>query len=537
MRRSFSYILVLCIVSLLWTGCRRDVVQSERLRQLDSALSKKKDYDKRKESGISDLRKEYFACGNGVESYALAKRLYEQYQAYQFDSASSYASRMRYWAQKNGDSVSIAQSDMAQVFCLISSGFFKEAFDEIDRIDEKILTGENRAEYLKLCIRLYYDAANFNDKQPYHDTYLRIGHHYSDALLALLPEDSAYWHYYQANKYMKASDFSRSIAEFEPLVSDDRISIHDKAIVTSCLSWMYRVLGEDEKAIDYAATAAIYDIRGSIKETTALRMLADLLSREGEIDRPARYARASLEDATFYQARMRMLETGVVLPIVEQNRFDDITRQRNTLLVAVALVVLFIAVVVGVLVFVKEKNRKLREARQIIEQRNRELEKSNALLLEANSIKTEYIGTSFYINASFIEKMSEFNKMVERMLSTHQYELLRRSLKESAISETRDRMFESFDHTFLKIFPSFINDYNALFKEPEDWAQDGRLTTEMRIFALIRLGITETDKIAMFLDYSPHTINTYKTRVKNRSWVENDKFESEIMKIGTVSST
>ncbi len=536
MRRNSAYILAVCIVSMLWTGCRRDIVQNEKLQQLDSMLTKKKEFDKRKEAEIRSLRREYFACSKAGESFSLANRLYEQYQTYQFDSASAYAGRMRYWAQKMGDSLSIAQSDMAQVFCLISSGFFKEAFDEIDRIDESRLTGENRLEYLKLRIRLYYDAANFNDKQPYHDTYLKIGHHYSDALLAQLDKNSAYWHFYQANKYMKASDYRRSIAEFEPLADDAQIGIQDKAIVTSCLSWMYHSLGEEEKAIDYAATAAIYDIEGSIKETTALRMLADFLSRQGEIDRPARYARESLSDATFYQARMRMLETGVVLPIIEQNRYDDITRQRNSLLVAVGLVALFIAVAVSILIYIKGKNRKLSEARQIIEQRNSELEKSNALLLEANSIKTEYIGTSFYINAGFIEKMAEFNKMVERMLSTHQYELLRRSLKESAINETRDRMFESFDRTFLKIFPTFINDYNALFKEPEDWAQDGRLTTEVRIFALIRLGITETDRIAMFLNYSPHTINTYKTRVKNRSWVENDRFESEIMKIGTVSS-
>ncbi len=128
--------------------------------------------------------------------------------------------------------------------------------------------------------------------------------------------------------------------------------------------------------------------------------------------------------------------------------------------------------------------------------------------------------------------MAQLYKTVDRMIVTRQYDELRRSLKESTIDKERDEMYASFDATFLKIFPTFVNDYNALFPEAEQRYPAGGLTPEMRIFALIRLGITETDRIAKFLDYSVHTINTYKTRVKNKSWVENELFEAEIMKIG-----
>ena len=128
--------------------------------------------------------------------------------------------------------------------------------------------------------------------------------------------------------------------------------------------------------------------------------------------------------------------------------------------------------------------------------------------------------------------MSQLYKLVDRMLVTRQYDELRRSLKESTLDKERDSMYESFDNTFLKIFPTFVNDYNALFPETEQIFPTHGLNPEMRIFALIRLGIQEPERIARFLDYSVHTINTYKTRVKNKSWVENERFEAEIMQIG-----
>jgi type II secretory pathway pseudopilin PulG len=218
---------------------------------------------------------------------------------------------------------------------------------------------------------------------------------------------------------------------------------------------------------------------------------------------------------------------------VEKNHYEDLQRERNLLLVSILLAILIAVVTLLSYAYIRRQNRRLKEARQGIEERNRQLEEANAQLSEANAIKTEYIGNSFYINAEFIDKMAQLYKMVDRMIVTRQYEELRRSLKESTIDKERDQMYASFDATFLKIFPTFVNDYNALFPDTEQNYPAEGLTSEMRIFALIRLGIMETERIAKFLDYSVHTINTYKTRVKNKSWVENERFEAEIMKIGT----
>ena len=154
-------------------------------------------------------------------------------------------------------------------------------------------------------------------------------------------------------------------------------------------------------------------------------------------------------------------------------------------------------------------------------------------LQEANKIKDEYIGQSFFANAEYINKVEKLYRSIDQKIAAKQFASLRQSLKESELIAERKSMFADFDKTFLNLFPTFIHQYNALFANEEDkWAENTKtLTPEMRIFALIRLGITDSERIARFLHYSIHTINTYKTRVKNKSIVDNDQFEARIMEI------
>ena len=182
---------------------------------------------------------------------------------------------------------------------------------------------------------------------------------------------------------------------------------------------------------------------------------------------------------------------------------------------------------------IRRKNRKLFEARETIAGQLAELQQANRQLKEADKIKNAYIGRSFYTNAEFVEKLEKLFLALDRKIATRQYEELRSTLKQSTLNTERENMFQAFDETFLKLFPDFVERYNALFEEKDRRmpANDHSLTSEMRIFALIRLGINDSERIAKFLDYSVHTVNTYKTRIKNRSTAENDQFEKLIMAI------
>lgn len=506
---------ILVILVLLCSLCQAIGKEKNALLLLDSELEKKELYDARKEARIDSLRRQKFSSSQ--EQYDIYDALFNEYASYKYDSAYSYSNRLRELAISLHEKDKIVHAGCSKVFCLLSAGFFKEAFEEAEKINPEGCSAEALVNYYQTMVRLNYSIADYNYEEDWLPEYLKTGHDFSEKLLALLDQRSQDWHYHHADLLMKSGRTAESVGEFTYLMDQD-IDLHRRAIVASCLGWMYLQNNDTEKAVEYLANAAICDLQSSTKETTALRMLADVLSRLGQIDRPTRYVRESFDDANFYNARLRKIEVGAVLPIIEQNRNDSLQRQKDFLLIGIIVAILIILAAIAAIIFIRRQNRKL--------------DSLNAKLAEADDIKTAYIGSSFYQNAEYIDKISILYKTVDRMLITKQYEELRRSVKESAINKERDRMYESFDNTFLTIFPSFVQEYNALFKEEDQVHPQNGLSTEMRIFALIRLGITESDRIAKFLDYSVHTINTYKTRVKNKSLVENDSFEEQIMTIG-----
>lgn len=496
-----------------------------KLRELDATLEEKDAYDASKEDRLSWLRGKLNSALDDRQRWDALQQLQEEYSSYKYDSAYSYAIAMGELAAKMNEDDLLATAAIAKTNCLINAGLYKEAFDTAESIPEERLSGRTKLEYHRAMVRLYYSARGYTLTEPYSDQYSEKGEYHSRIIMESVPENSRLWHEYNANMLMERRNFEKSMEEFSLLLAYPDLDLHSRAIYASSLGWMQQHEGLEDQSLESICESAICDIKTSTKETTALRMLAEYLSKKGEVERPTRYIRESFDDATFYNARLRKLEAGAVLPLVEKNHYESLERQRNMLVLSIILIILVSVTAVAALFFFLRQNRRLHEARKEIERRNRQL-------TEANAIKAEYIGNSFYINSEFIEKMSQLYKMVDRMIVARQYEELRRSLKESTLDKERDMMYQSFDSTFLKIFPTFINDYNALFPESEQVFPGNGLTPEMRIFALIRLGISDTDRIARFLDYSVHTINTYKTRVKNKSWVDNDRFEAEIMQTG-----
>lgn len=528
MKRLITLALLLCLIPAGATNTEID----QKLRELDAALENKAAYDARKEEKIGLLRS---ALRNAVDDgsrWDATFYLFQEYVSYKYDSAYNYALALGELAARSQAPDLVAEAGISKVYCLINAGLFKEAFDTAETLSETDLSPRALLDYYKVMVRLYYSARGYAQTEPYWSQYTKSGEYYSRRILETVPGSSRIWHEFNANLLMENQQFEEGIQEFQDLLSDAGLDLHSRAIYASSMGWMLQLQGREDEALLAICESALCDIKSSTKETTALRMLAEYLSRHGEVERPTRYVRASFDDANFYNARLRKLEVGAVLPLVEKNHYDSLSRQHQLMGVSIILIVIIAVAAIVALWFFRRQNRRLHEARQGIEERNRQLEDANARLAEANAIKVEYIGNSFYNNSESIEKMAQLYKMVDRMLVTRQYDELRRSLKESTLDKERDSMYESFDNTFLKIFPTFVNDYNALFPETEQVYPAHGLNPEMRIFALMRLGIQETDRIARFLDYSVHTINTYKTRVKNKSWVENERFEAEIMQIG-----
>lgn len=542
-----AFILILYVLAVpVPIAAQSALLQTPKLRQdsiyelLDSFIRNKPGIFTQKERKINTLRE---AWKMSPSSFANNLLLFNEYKSYHYDSAYVYANRLLTVAQKEHDPTHVVEAKGAVLFCLLSAGLFKEASDIAQSMDLDGVDKEGRIAYYSLLARLHFDLSDYNHKEPFFSEYVRQGCQYSDSLLSLLPPGSKEALYAKAQRQMKLREYDAAIHSFEKYLklSDD---VHEQAIVLSCLGYIYyKVKGDSDRSLHYMIQAAINDIRGAITETTALCSLASQLYEEGDVLRANRYISLAMEDAVFYNARHRKIEVGSILPLIEETRYQQLEESRNTLriyfFIIIGLLVLMCIAVVIICLQMKRGHtarRNTAERNKLLEEMNGKLEEANTKLEETCNIKDEFIGMSFYVNSECITRMENLYKTINRKIAARQTEDLKSMFKENELKQEREEMYRSFDHAFLRLFPSFIEEFEKMApypkndERPKNGTPDS-LTPEMRIFALIRLGITEVDRIAKFLNYSVHTINAYKTRVKNRSTISNDKFEARIMEI------
>lgn len=531
-----AFLLMAFGVSQTTLSAQTEILQNRKIRpdsiysQLDHFIRNKSMVFERKEQKIKILREEWRLNPSIFQNNL---RLFEEYKSYLYDSAYVFANRSLEVAQQENNPTHIIEAKGAVMFCLLSAGLFKEASDIVLSMSLEGVDMEGKVAYYEQMARFHFDLADYNQNAPFYDYYIQQGCLYSDSLLSLLPLESSKAVYIRGQRQMKLCECDEAIRSFEKYLSlsDDA---HEQAIALSCLGYLYKSKEDLERSVLYLVEAAINDIKGGVTETTALRALACLLYEEGDVARANQYITQALEDAVFYNARHRKIEIGSILPMIEETRYQQLEESRNMLrwlLIIIGCLLLLTCVAVAVIFL---QIRKVRVARRVAVERNKQLEQANAKLDEMGSIKDEFIGMSFYLNSEYITRIENLYKTVARKVAVHQTDDLKNMFKEAELKQEREKMYRSFDSAFLRLFPTFIKEFESLAPSSSGERELTSLTPEMRIFALIRLGINEVDRIAKFLNYSVHTINTYKTRVKNRSTVPNDKFEARIMKINSV---
>ena len=409
---------------------------------------------------------------------------------------------------------------------------FKEAFDSLNTVDGNNLDESLKIEYYKLLSILYYGLADLKDRH-YFPVYEAKGHQYIDSVVKYSFSGSYNLLYHRGLRNTRKSRIEEGLDDLSRLMKRDSLTLHQKAIIASTLSDIYLQMDETDKGITLLAEAAIYDIRSATKETAAILTLADILYQQGDIKRAYTYTKKALEDANFYGARHRKIQVGTILPIIEEEKINTVESQKRLLIIyAVIVTILSISVVVFVFIILKQL-RKLKKADKKIIETNVALQDTNHKLLEANKIKEEYIGYYFNINSDYLEKIEKFKRSIDKNLMAHKYDNLKFIVNSIDLKKERTELYQNFDKVFLKLFPDFISSFNALFKVEDQikLSENELLNTDLRIFALIRMGITENDKIAKILEFSVNTIYAYKTKIKNKSIVPNEEFEKKIMAI------
>jgi hypothetical protein len=504
------------------------------LNQLNQVVKNQDDYVDAKQDRIDQYKAEQRS--KGKDPFASNLKIYDEYKSFIYDSAFSYARHLQAIAYKQNDPAKIAYSKIKLGFVLVSSGLFKETLDTLYTVRSAMLPDSVRAEFYYLMARTHYDLCDFDADDFYSIRYTTLGHAYIDSAMVLLSPQSSQYLLMSGLKNVRQHNMKGAQSDFERMIGDFHLSDTDFAVAASTLSFIYKFGGEPELSKAMLIRAAIADIRSCTKETLATLNLADMLYKEGDIENAYTYVKIALDDANFYGARHRKIQVAAVFPIIEGQQLSMVESRRKMLLLysSVITVLSLITIVFAVIIYKQFKN--LREAKRIISAANDTLTETNHQLSDANKIKEEYIWYYFNTTADYINKLDSLKKSMDMKLMTKKMEDLRFTVDSINIKKERDDLYHNFDKVFLKLFPDFVTVFNSFFKEedkvhPKD---DHLLNTELRIFALIRMGIHDHEKIAKILDYSVTTIYTYKTRIRSKSILPNEEFDRQIMNIRAI---
>lgn len=504
----------------------QQIYTNARLRMLDSLKS-----DLRK---VDDLHKKY----------AIEKELFAGYQSFVVDSALLYAQKKLSLAQRLNDAEELSYSYLDVASMLIKGGNYKEANEVLQRLNVRNASSNLRNYYYTVNQDLYTTLQTVSLTANERKLYNEKSSLYKDSILSLKLDPSVWVvtdRMMDKHRYKDALQIL--LKEYPTLNVDDR----RMAYVAYSISDIYRLMGNREKEKQYLIVSAIADIKSAVKEYISLRRLATLLYEDGDIERSYLYMKRALEDAIYCNARLRVIEVSDIMPIINKAYEDKTQREKHVTLLALVSISVLSLMLIG-LVFLlrrqmkklsvtqralRDKNAELYQLNDVLSKTNDALSESNDSLSEASRIKDMYIAQFMTECSTYIDKMELYRKQLRKVATTgSKAELLDILKSPTFIEKEVDAFFATFDATFLSLFPNFVHDFNQLLL-PESQVvnkKDKRLNTELRICALIRLGISDNERLAAFLRCSKATIYSYRSRTRLKS-LQPDLFEEQLMNL------
>ena len=543
-RTLFSFLLLLNL------SVQAQTELDSLLVELENAMEHRASYDQKKEAHLRDLRSLLHESKlSAAQQYDINKQIINEFEVYTFDSALFYLQLNLELAHQLKRADLIHESSLHLAGLLASSGRYKEAIDILDSIRHDALPTEMWIDYYTHYRKVYAELSFYTRAEQNRPYYLRMLQAYTDSLLSLLPPQSD-----QALALRESAALDSRNLEQARQLNSQRLAVSQIAtrlysMVTFSRSQSYELEGDVQMQEKYLILSAISDIRASVKDNASLTVLAMLLFKQKQLDRAHRYIKFSVEDAVFYNSRLRFVEISNIFPMITdayQHKTDEQRRKlRNSLVAISVLSLVLVAAIVLVYRQVKkraeaqfqlqEANGSLQALNQNLQRVNRDLQALNLQLAEANHIKEHYIGHFLSICSNYIDKLDQYRHNVHKQIAARKVQALFDATKSPDFLDNELKEFyDTFDSTFLHIYPNFVDEINALLLPEEQIVlRSGELlNTELRIFALIRLGIDDSSRIAKLLRYSVNTIYNYRAKMKNKAAVARADFEDLVKRIG-----
>ena len=546
-----NIIIFLCLCTICM--CRLHAADSSRadslLLKLDQAIKERPIYMEQKELKLVELKRLLHRQIPDEERFAILGTLLDEYRSFNTDSALHMAEEREQIAIRLGNREYIDNARMNKADVLGMTGMYKEVMDLMRNIHIDRLPVDIHPYYYHIYRTVYGLMADYAVTAYEKKLYTELTDKYRDSLLLVNKDNLLIHTLIQSDQYNVRNEYDKAIRLLTDYLALQKDYEHDVAICAYTLSESYRLKGDKEKEKEYLIVSAMADMKTAVREYISLRKLAVLLYQEGDIERAYSYVKICMEDAAACNARLRKLEILEIFPIINdayQQKTEKQQEQMKWALVSISLLSLFLLLAIFYVYKQMKKvaaaRREVIDANKRLKELNDELHLSNAQLKEANHsiaensyLKEEYIGRYTHQCSVYLEKMDNCRRSLGKIAATGNVEELYKNIKSSKFIEGELKEFyTNFDNTFLQLFPTFVEDFNALLADDEQISLKAgeRMNTEVRIFALIRLGITDSVKIAQFLRYSVTTIYNYRTKVRNKAAGDRDLLEQEVMTIG-----
>ena len=534
------------------------------LQRLDSVIQQRQVFDAMKSEKLSEMYKKKMSLRSPYELISFNTQMYDEYKVFDSDSAMSCVEQNLRLAQQLDNKSLIVEWRIKQAFILSATGLLKESLDVLSSLDISDLPNSIKIAYYWQMVYLYSHFGQYaaGTGQLY-DTYVVKERLYTDSIHGIITKDDPQFLWLDTWYRINNEQYDELLDALESKVVLSSLNTRDDAMSAYALAYIYKNKGDEDKFVRSLAMSGIADIRTSNKDVASLQELAEYLIDEGEIIRAYNYIRVCLQLTQKYHNRVRAVSISRVYDRILQSFLQrdkeqqEVLKKTNYDMIGV-LVMLLVAVIIIVNIALRlyksrirlhdvnkelkrrrselaYANQNLKEANENLVEVNAQMKQTNIQLKESNLAKEEYVAYVFAICSNYISKLEEYRKDINRKAKAKMLgEILTMTDKQTMVQEELKEFYHHFDAIFLRLYPTFLDDFNALL-EPEERIVPRKgelLNTHLRIYALIRLGITDSVKISEFLHCSPQTIYNSRLKMRNKSKLSNEELVEVLSKIG-----
>ena len=536
--------LIVIIITLMIQPIYVKGDNNQLYKQLDAALAQRAHYVELKEKSLNEIKQGAKYVTSNEDKLKLYEQLANEYKAYEYDSAMTYVNKGLILAQKSNNIFFNKRFQLSQTRLLITRGFYAEAKEILQKIEPKEEPRDYQFLYYYTMYGLYNNWATYCENNEFSKNYNQQKVKYLKKAIELSPKKDAFYYYLLGELYYYSNhpNNNRTIQYYKKALSMEKANSRLHAMTAFALSEIYKKANNLELMEHYLLVAAISDITSATKENVALQDIALFIYKHKtrSLNKAQEYINLSLEDAYTYKSRLRRIEISSKLQLITNAYTDDI-KTTNRLLNIALLVIILLLLGVGISsLFIRKKNRLLKQKKDEITATSAKMEILNGQLhlindeLKDTNQKRERL-VKVYIDLCYknIERNSKLRTLAVRKIKANQSKELLSLLSSSTNTEKENKEFlTEFDKAFLSLYPTFISELNQQLTESAhiQLKENGEMPPILRVCALLRLGITESSKIAGILSYSPQTVYNYRSILKNNA-IDKEHFEENVLKL------